>query len=135
MNTEGVLDTSVVILLDRIDPSAIPDQAVVTAITMAELSVGPLVTDDPVERATRQVRLQQVAATLEAFPFDKAAAQAYGGIAASLHRAGRKASARAFDALIAATAMSRGLPVYTCNPRDFDSVEGLEVVAVPHPDA
>ena len=28
--------------------------------------------------------------------------------------------ARAYDALIAASAIARGLPLYTCNPHDFD---------------
>jgi predicted nucleic acid-binding protein len=36
--------------------------------------------------------------------------------------------------MIAAVAVSRGLPVHTCNPADFDKIDDLEVVAVPHPD-
>jgi antitoxin (DNA-binding transcriptional repressor) of toxin-antitoxin stability system len=45
----------------------------------------------------------------------------------------RKASARAYDAMIAATAFANDLPVYTCNPDDFEGIEGLEIVAVPVP--
>jgi predicted nucleic acid-binding protein len=37
--------------------------------------------------------------------------------------------------MIAATAVANDLPVYTCNPSDFDRVDGLEVVAVPIPEA
>ena len=54
--------------------------------------------------------------------------------AASLGRAGRKAAARAYDAMIAATALANELPVYTCNPDDFKGIDGLEVVAVSVPE-
>jgi hypothetical protein len=54
---------------------------------------------------------------------------------ASLRRAGRKANARAYDdAMIAATVLANGLPVYTCNPNDFVGIEGLDVVLVPIPE-
>jgi len=66
-------------------------------------------------------------------PFDAGAARAFGRVAASLRRAGRTTAARAYDAMIAATAMANDLAVYTCNPDDFEGIEGLEVVAVPHP--
>ena len=36
--------------------------------------------------------------------------------------------------MIAATAMANDLAVYTCNPDDFDGIEGLEVIQLPHPD-
>jgi len=67
--------------------------------------------------------------------FDAAAARAFGRVAASLRRAGRKPAARAYDALIAATSIANGLPLYTVNPADFASIDELEVVSVPHPDA
>jgi tRNA(fMet)-specific endonuclease VapC len=87
-------------------------------VTLAELSVGPLVAADDAERAARQARLQQVEAVFEPLPFDAAAARAFGGVASSLRRSGRKATTRAFDAMIAATAIANDLPVYTCNARD-----------------
>ena len=105
-----------------------------TTISLAELSVGPLATDDPAERAARQIRLQEVEASFDPLPFDAAAARAFGRVSASLRSAGRKPAARAFDALIAATALSNGLELYTCNPRDFEGIDGLTLVAVPHPD-
>ena len=131
----GLLDTSTLILLERIDdPSSLPGQPVITAITLAELSVGPLVTADARERAARQARLQQAEADFDPLPFDAAAARAFGRVAASLRQAGRKAHARAYDAMIAATAISNDLPLYTCNPRDFEHMDVLDVRAVPHPD-
>ena len=36
-------------------------------------------------------------------------------------------------ALIAATAIANGIPVYTCNAGDFTGIEGLRVVEVPLP--
>lgn len=129
----GVVDTNTLILLERLQVADLPEEPVITAITLAELSLGPLVADDD-ERAARQARLQEAESVFEPLPFDAAAARAFGRVGASLRRAGRKPTARAFDALIAATAMANGLDVYTCNPSDFEGIDGLEVVAVPHPD-
>ena len=102
--------------------------------TLAELSVGPLVTSDEAERSARQAHLQQAEADFDALPFDADAARAFGQVAASLRRMGRKPAARAYDAMIAATAIANGLPVHTCNPADFEGIAGLQVVTVPHPD-
>ncbi len=106
----------------------------ITAITLAELSVGPLVAGTDEERAARQAILQQAEADFDPIPFDSAAARAFGRVAASLRRVGRTPAARAYDALIAATALAHDLPVYTCNPSDFPGIDGLTVVAVPHPE-
>ena len=131
----GLLDTSTVILLPRLrDPDGLPDAPLITAITLAELSVGPLVAATDAERAARLAHLQQAEADFEPLPFDADAARAFGQVAASLRRAGRKTSARAYDAMIAAIAIANDLPLYTCNPDDFIGIEGLDVVAVAHPD-
>lgn len=130
----GVLDTSVVIALSlAIDPADLPAEPLITAVTLAELSVGPLVARDEYERSARQAHLQQAEADFDPLPFDAAAARAFGGVAASLRQAGRKTSARAYDAMIAATALANDLPVYTCNEADFAGIAGLEVIAVPEP--
>ncbi|MDP9389053.1 MAG: type II toxin-antitoxin system VapC family toxin [Actinomycetota bacterium] len=131
----GVLDTTTLILIDRLRVGDLPAEPLITAITLAELSVGPLVTDDDAERAARQARLQEVEAAFEPLPFDAPAARAYARVAASLRRAGRKTTARAFDALIAATAIANDVDLYTCNPRDFDGMDALKVVTIPRPDA
>lgn len=132
---QGVLDTSTVILLPRLrDPGQLPEEPLISAVTLAELSVGPLVADSETERAARQAHVQQAEADFDPLPFDASAARAFGGVAASLRQAGRKPKARAYDAMIAATALANGLPVYTCNPDDFAQIEGLTVVAVPVPD-
>jgi hypothetical protein len=133
--SRGVLDTSTVVLLERIDdPVSLPPEPLITAVTLAELSVGPLVATSPSEQATRQLRLQQAEADFDPLPFDAAAARAFGRVAASLHRAGRKTGARSYDAMIAAIALSNDLPLFTCNPDDFAHIDGLDLRSVPHPD-
>ena len=129
----GIIDTSVVIELERVDPAALPLELAISAVTLAELAAGPHATTDGAERARRQDRLQRTEATFEPLPVDGAVARAYGRVYAALVAAGRKARGRrAFDVLIAATALAAELPVYTCNPDDFDALDGLvEVVAVP----
>ena len=132
----GLLDTSTLILLPRItDASSLPAEPVISCITLAELAVGPLVAQGSREQADRQAHLQQAEADFEPLVFDADAARAFGRVSASLRRAGRKSSARAYDAMIAAIAIANGIPVYTCNPDDFAGIEDLEVVAIPHPDA
>ena len=130
----GVLDTSTVILLSSLeDPGLLPTEPLITAITLAELSVGPLVAATDEERVARQAHLQQAEADFDPLPFDASAARAFGRVAAALRRSGRKTQARAYDAMIAATALAHQLPVYTCNPDDFAGIDGLDVVAVPVP--
>ncbi len=132
----GLLDTNAVILLSRLrDPSVLPDEPLISAVTLAELSVGPLVATNEVERAARLAHLQQAEADFDAIPFDTAAARAFGQVAASLRRSGRKPAARAYDAMIAATAIANGLALFTSNPDDFVGIDGLRVIAIPHPEA
>ncbi len=128
----GLIDTSVVIDLELIEPDDLPMELAVSAITMAELAAGPHATADPAERARRQDRLQRAEATFEPLPVDAAVARAYGRVYAAVSAAGRKARGRrAVDLFIAATAVAAGLPLYTRNPDDFAGLsELLEIVAV-----
>lgn len=131
---QGLLDTSTLILLPRLqDPSMLPDEPLISAITLAELSVGPLVAKSDQERAARQAHLQQAEADFDALPFDADAARAFGQVAASLRRSGRKVAARAYDAMIAAVAIANQLPLYTCNVDDFTGIDGLGLVSIPVP--
>lgn len=132
----GLLDTNTLILLPQLrDAAALPPEPIISTITLAELSVGPLVARTESERAARQAHLQQAEADFEPLPFDAAAARAFGQVATSLRQAGRKPAARSYDAMIAAVAVANGLPLYTCNPDDFAAIDQLSVFDVPHPDA
>jgi len=128
----GILDTSVVIDLESIDPNRLPVEVAVSALTMAELAAGPHATNDPDERARRQDRLQRAEAAFDPLPFDAEASRAYGRIYAAVAGAGRTArGARAVDLLIAATACSAGLPLYTRNPDDFRALDDLvDIIAL-----
>ncbi len=126
----GILDTSAVMDLGQLDPAALPHEPLITAITLAELSVGPLLASTEQQRAARLAHLQQAEADFEPLPFDAPAARAFGRVASELRASGRKPAARPYDALIAATALAHGLPLYTANPDDFAGISDLDVRVV-----
>src|SRR5437763_10839547 len=123
--TRGLLDTSVVIDHDVIDPALLPDESAISAVTLAELAAGPHATEDKDERARRQDRLQWATATWDPLPFDAEAARMYGRIFAAARAAGQKSRSRLADLLVASTAAANSLPVYTRNPSDFDALKAI----------
>lgn len=128
----GLIDTSVVVDLEQVDPAKLPMEIAISAITLAELASGPHATTDAGERARRQDRLQRAEATFEPLPIDAEVARAYGRVYAAVAASSRKAGGRrAFDLLIAATAVAAGLPLYTRNPDDFTSLSDiLQIVPI-----
>jgi predicted nucleic acid-binding protein len=127
----AVVDTNVIAALRLYDRSEFPDSILITTVTLGELSYGPHSTDDPVKRAGRIGVLQHVEATFDALPYDQGAARLYGQICAAVRLAGRDPRKRASDLMIAATAASNRLPLYTANPGDFRGAEAfIEVVGV-----
>jgi predicted nucleic acid-binding protein len=129
--SRGLLDTSVVIDHDLIDPALLPDESAISAVTLAELAAGPHATEDRDERARRQDRLQWAAATWDPLPFDTDAARVYGRMFAAARAAGQTSRSRLADLLIASTATANNLPVYTRNPSDFDALKGIiEVIPI-----
>jgi len=98
---------------------------VICAITLAELSAGPHLADEPAERARRISVLQHAEATFEPLPFDAEAARAFGVVSATV---GRKPRRRIADLMIASVAIVNGLPVYTTNPDDFAGLDDLMAV-------
>ncbi|HEU0168320.1 MAG TPA: type II toxin-antitoxin system VapC family toxin [Chloroflexota bacterium] len=132
----GLLDTSAVLLIPDLPADAtLPSDPFISTVTLAELAVRPLVARDESERARRQTQVDRAQIDFDVLPFDAAAALVFGRVSASYRRTGRKRAARAYDALIAATAIANDLPLYTCNPRDFDGIDGLDVRTVPLPRA
>jgi tRNA(fMet)-specific endonuclease VapC len=94
----GILDTSAVMAMrDITDPAVLPAGPLITAVTLAELSAGPLVARDDRVRPARQAQLQEARAGFDPLPFDRASARASGQVAAclrlrradSVHRGGR----------------------------------------------
>ena len=133
--TRGLIDTNILIHLAALAPQQLPDEMVISAVTLAELSAGPHHTDDPAERARRTSVLQHAEATFDPLPFDAEAARMYGMVAAAVLASGRKPRGRFGDLMIASMAIVNGLPLYTTNPNDFAGLADLlTLVAVDRPE-
>ena len=128
----ALLDTSVVIGFDFAQVELLPGECAISALTLAELSSGPSAATNEAVRAARQDRLQRVEAAFSALPFDSQAARAFGRIAPELRSAGRKPrGANLADYLIAATALSHDLPLYTLDPEDVAPLANLiEIIPI-----
>ncbi|WP_246264234.1 type II toxin-antitoxin system VapC family toxin [Acrocarpospora pleiomorpha] len=117
------------------DPAELPVESAITTVTLGELSRGPYATDDPVKRAGRIAVLQHAEAAFgDPLPYDAEAARMFGQLCAVVYAQGRQPRSRTADLMIAATAASNELPLFTANPKDFDGLERLvDVVAVMRP--
>ena len=134
---QGLLDTNIMILRRWIDPSELPDEMAISAVTLAELSAGPHQVrrndeqsdyDEHAERARRLDVLQRTENEFDPIPFGIEAARAYGMITAAVVAAGRKPRRRVADLMIASTAIAEGLTLYTTNPDDFSGLQDLLAV-------
>ena len=120
----GILDTSAIISPSLAD---LPDEGAISTATLAELHYGVQAAPTDRERAARLRRLTEIESTLEALPLDGAIARAYGSLAYVLAGRGRSHRPRAMDVIIAATAQTHGVPLFTTD-RDFDAFsEHLDV--------
>lgn len=128
----GLIDTSVVIGYERVNFRRLPEEMAISTLTLAELSAGPVATEDDLERARRQERLQRFESGVDSLPFTERCARAYGHVYAADVVSGRKPrGTRAVDLMIAATALAHQLPLYTLNAKDLRGLEELiEVVDV-----
>jgi len=129
---QGLVDTNILILRDRIDIAELPDEMAVSAMTLAELSAGPHLVrpesiqyDEHAERARRIDILQRVENEFDPIPFDAEAARLYGRMTAGVVAVGRTPRRRAIDLMIAATAAAEGLPLYTSNPDDYKGLDHI----------
>jgi toxin FitB len=124
----AILDTSVVIATDI---APLEGELAISAVTLAELHFGILVTKQRKVRAERLRRLLVLQRTFDALPVDAAVAASYGQVAAAVVDVGRQPRARSMDLLIAATAHAYSARLYTRNANDFDGLDDLvDVVTV-----
>jgi predicted nucleic acid-binding protein len=142
---QGLLDTNILILRRWVDPTELPDEMAISAITLAELSAGPHqvrpngeqdMYDEHEERARRTEALQRAESEFDPIPFDAEAARIYGRVTAAVVAvaAGRKPRRRIADLMIAATAISEDLALYTTNPGDYAGLDKLvRVIPVTRP--
>lgn len=132
--TTGLLDTSVVVALHDFArrPDALPDEAAVSAITLAEIVQAPLFArDDDQRRARERLVLDAHRAFPDPIPFGMSCVSAYRSVAAATVAAGRQTRRRTIDLLIAATAHAHGMSLYTRNVTDVDHLMSLiEIVEV-----
>jgi tRNA(fMet)-specific endonuclease VapC len=98
-----------------------PSELCISSVTLAELWFGA--------EAKGSTRLRQAIRAflgdVEVVPFDAAAAERLGSLAAEL--AGRGVPIGSFDTLVAAQALCLGLIVVTNNTKHFERVPGLAV--------
>lgn len=118
----GLLDTSVVLADDATD---LPEEASISAATLAELHFGVHLAKDEERRSLRLRRLGEIESRFAPLPIDDSVARAYGELARHTIDAGRKVRPRVMDLLIAATARAHDLPLYTRNLADFEPLAEL----------
>lgn len=120
-----LLDTSVVIALDRLAETAYDDESLaVSAVTVAELAYGVDV-GMLSERDARASRLCELVQNVEVIAFGVEEAKLYGVLATLVRAAGRNPRPRRMDLQIAATAAAARLPLLTLNAADFRATERL----------
>ncbi len=126
-----MLDTNICIYIIKQQPAAVLKRFLeyqigdigISSITLSELRYG-------VANSTHQEKnskaLDEFITPLEVVSFDEEAAYAYGEIRATLEKAGTPIGA--MDMLIAAHAVSLGIPLVTNNTREFVRITPLNVI-------
>jgi len=126
-----MLDTNICIYIIKQQPVAVLKRFLeyqigdigISSITLSELRYG-------VAKSTHQEKnakaLDEFITPLEVVSFDEEAANVYGGIRATLEKAGTPIGA--MDMLIAAHAVSLGIPLVTNNTREFVRITSLNVI-------
>ena len=125
-----LLDTNICIYAQKGVPSVLrniqahwKEGIAISAITLAELEHGVAASANPQKNA---VALLKMLSILDVLPFDSDAASEYGVINAALRRQGTPIGT--MDTLIAAHGKAAGLIVVTHNTREFQRVDGLQLV-------
>lgn len=117
----GLLDTSVFIARETRRPlGELPEHVAVSVVTIGELQLGVLVAPDDATRARRADTLA-LARTADPIPISEAVMVAWARLVADCREAGAQRTIKLTDALIAATAIDRGLPVVT-QDEDYDLI-------------
>ena len=117
----GLLDTSVFIAREAARPlGRLPERVAVSVITLGELELGVLMTDDPARRVRRGDTLD-LARRAQPVPVSESVMSKWAQLVRSCRDAGIHRTVKLADALIAATAVDLGLPVVT-QDADYDQM-------------
>jgi predicted nucleic acid-binding protein len=109
----GLLDTSVFIAREDNRPLGnLPDRVAVSVVTIGELQLGLLNASDDEVRARRADTLA-LARAADPIHIGESVMVSWARLVADCRRAGVHRAVKLMDALIAATAVDRGLPVIT----------------------
>jgi predicted nucleic acid-binding protein len=109
----GLLDTSVFVARESGGPlGELPKQVAVSVITIGELKLGVINADDDAIKARRADTLA-LARAADPIPISEAVMETWATLVADCKAAGIHRTVKLTDALIAATAVERGLPVVT----------------------
>jgi tRNA(fMet)-specific endonuclease VapC len=112
----------------RLEGQLGPDEEVgIAAITASELLHG-VHRASPEHRGRREAFVEAVLAAFPPLPFEILATRVHAGIWAQLAATGQDVGAH--DRIVAATAISAGWRIGTANPRHFDRIVGLDVLAI-----
>jgi tRNA(fMet)-specific endonuclease VapC len=127
-----LLDTSILIDAERggraLERITGEEERLIAVITASELLHGVHRAVDDGVRARRQAFVERVLSAFEPIPIDLSVARIHAEIGARLAIAGEAIGMH--DLWIAATALTHGLRVASTNPREFERIPGLSVLAM-----
>jgi predicted nucleic acid-binding protein len=127
----GLLDTCVLIDLDKLTADQLPTLPKVSTVTLAELGLGVTAASNPSERLLRTERLQVVENSFEVLPFTPEAARRFTHMAGLIVASGRSPKPRRLDVMIGAVASVNNPPLYPRNAKDFEGLDSaLSVIAI-----
>jgi len=126
-----LLDTNICIYLIKQKPATVLKRFLdyqigdigISTITLSELRYG---VSKSAHREKNAKALDEFTIPLEVVPYDEAAAHVYGDIRASLEKTGTPIGS--MDMLIAAHAVSLGIPLVTNNTREFIRIPSLNLI-------
>jgi tRNA(fMet)-specific endonuclease VapC len=126
-----LLDTNICIYIIKQQPVTVLERFLeyqigdiaISSITLSELRYGVA---KSTHREKNAKALDEFIIPLELVPYDESAAHVYGDIRAALEKAGTPIGS--MDMLIAAHAVSLGIPLVTNNTREFLRVPSLKII-------
>lgn len=125
----AVVDTSVLIASESgrtIDEAGLPDEPVLSVVTLAELHAGVLAAPDSESRGRRLATLERYALT-EVLDVTETVASEWARLRVHLAERGRRVNVN--DLWIAASAAAHRLPIVTQDD-DFDPLDGVRGLVV-----